>query len=97
VVRSEGMQWAAVSTKLALRRVPPQRPPYMTSTCHGFEWAGFSTVPPTMRPDSEHLKKIDLQNPVLKKSCLRTGKAWPKLGRLVITNFLHLMYANEPA
>jgi hypothetical protein len=56
VVKSDGMQCAAVKTNLLLRRVPPQRPPYMTNTCQGLEWAGFSTSPPTIR--SEANKKI---------------------------------------
>jgi hypothetical protein len=50
----DGMQWAAVRTKVLLRRVPPQRaPPYKTKTCHGFEFFGFSTVPPTIRSEAK--------------------------------------------
>ncbi len=52
VVKSDGMQCAAVKTNLLLRRVPPHWPPYMTKTCQGLEWAGFSTSPPTIRSDS---------------------------------------------
>jgi len=52
VVKSDGMQCAAVKTNLLFRRVPPQRPPYMTNTCQGLEWAGFSTSPPTIRSEA---------------------------------------------
>jgi len=51
--RSDGMQWAAVRTKVLLRRVPPQRPPYITKTCHGFEFFGLSMVPPTIRSEAK--------------------------------------------
>jgi hypothetical protein len=55
VFKFDGMQCAAVNTNLLFRRVPPQRPPYMTKTCQGLEWAGFSTSPPTIRSDSNKI------------------------------------------
>jgi hypothetical protein len=51
---SDDMQWAAVRTKVLLRRVPPQRFfPYKTKTCHGFEFFGLSMVPPTIRSEAK--------------------------------------------
>lgn len=48
------MHWAAVRTKLFLRRVPLQMSfPDTIKTCHGFEFLGLSTVPPTIRPDAK--------------------------------------------
>jgi hypothetical protein len=57
------MQWAAVRTNLVLRRVPPQvnsgTPVNTLSTnikiCHGLEWAGASTTPPTIRSYSKSM------------------------------------------
>ncbi len=55
-----GMQWAAVRTNLGVRRVPPQinLPPFSNKICHGFEWAGASIPPPTIRSSS--LKNVSL-------------------------------------
>jgi hypothetical protein len=51
------MQWAALRTNLVLRRVPPQVNSLSTNIkiCHGLEWTGASTTPPTIRSYSKSM------------------------------------------
>lgn len=71
--KSDVMQWAAVSTKMLVKRVPPQISStsllFEIKTCHGFEFFGLSMDPLTIRSGAKEWIRF-LDNMSLKKNLI---------------------------